>query len=73
MAGVKHVFEELVSKQEMIESAIRKCTVNELQTILAGLSGNAEDAAASRITTLREIQAIFDEKTDLSKKGSLFM
>ena len=73
MADAKPVFEELEFKQEMIESALRKCTTTELKTILAGLSGNTEDEAASRIETLREIQRIFDEKTKPSEKGSLFL
>ena len=67
------VFDELEMKQEMIEGAIRKCTIEELKAILAGLTGNAVDAGATRIATLREIQAYFDEKTDASEKGAVFL
>ena len=67
------VFDLLEEKQELIEGVLRKCSVGELQSILAGLTGNAEDEAASRIATLRAIQAIFDERTDSSEKGSMFL
>ena len=72
-AAESPIFDILEEKQELIERALSRCTIDELKRIASGLTNTEEPAEATRIQSMRKIRDKFDGTEEPAEKGMLFL